>query len=428
MNASPLHDAHRFGSGQAGLATRVVAGAVWVSSVSLLVACAGGSPSPAVNATPPATQTPLTQVAKFAPDRLARLRQSLEPQQWSHLGQFVRRSGSSGEGIEFAHFVDAASLVRSGSTVRYRALSVYAKPVGPMASNIVYAVADCSKRTLQSVASDSYSDEAASVRVSSANVPGPVAVVQPQTQGEVTWSAVCVGRLASAVPGGAPLPAPAAAAAPSAASAPAPKDSSGSGVAIAPRLTLTNAHVVSRCRTIHVVAAGQRWPASVRKRDAANDLALLDVADLPAMPYPAWRRQALIGEPVMAAGYPLAGLLSTDVIVTDGIVNALAGLRNSTSHLQVSAAIQRGNSGGPLLDRGGNVVGIVVSKLNAMALAAVTGDVAQNVNFAIKPEVVDQFLQSENLPLRRAEAAGHLDTQQVAAKAREFTVKVECRV
>lgn len=362
-----------------------------------------------------ATPSAPSEVTRFAPEHAARLRQSMEARQWSYLGTFVQRTAQPGTAVDNLNFIDSGSVARSGATVRYRAMGIYARPIGSVLSTVTYMVADCTARTLQTVALDAYSDEAASTRVSSTNTPGPALTIQPNTQGQVAWTSVCVGRLATSPRPGAAAPG-------------GPRAGSGSGVAIAPKLALTNAHVVNQCKTIEVVAGGQRLPATLRKRDAVNDLALLDVAGLPAMPYPAWRRQAAVGEAVMAAGFPLSGLLSSDLIVTDGIVNSLAGLGNSTSHLQISAPIQPGNSGGPVIDRGGHVVGVVVSKLNAAASMALTGDLPQNVNFAIKPEIVGLFLQSEALPLRQAAASGNLDTQQVAAKAREFTVKVECKM
>lgn len=410
MSARPAHP-HRTGA-HAGLPRsgrgllRALAGLAPAACALLLQACAGPSASSAAAA---------SEVVHFAPDQAARLRQTMEVRQWSYLGTFVQRSGPSTAGVDLLNFVDNASVVRNGTAVHYRALSIYAKPVGPVSSTIRYLVADCQARTLQTVAQDTFSDEAASARLSSSNVPGAAASVQPNTQGYVSWTSVCLGRLATPARPGAPAPG-------------VPRAGSGSGVAIAPKLALTNAHVVNQCKTIDVLVAGQRLPATLRKRDTVNDLALLDVAGLPALPYPAWRRQAEVGEAVMAAGFPLAGLLSSDLIVTDGLVNSLAGLGNSTSHLQISAPIQPGNSGGPVLDRGANVVGLVVSKLNAAASMALTGDLPQNVNFAIKPEIVGLFLQSEALPLRQVAPGGHLDTQQIAAKAREFTLKVECKM
>ena len=94
------------------------------------------------------------------------------------------------------------------------------------------------------------------------------------------------------------------------------------------------------------------------------------------------------GEQIVIYGFPLAGALASTGNLATGIVSALAGLGDDTSKLQISAPIQPGNSGGPVLDQSGHVIGVVVSKLNAIKAASITGDIPQNVNFAIKTGVV----------------------------------------
>src|SRR5262249_24660616 len=78
-----------------------------------------------------------------------------------------------------------------------------------------------------------------------------------------------------------------------------------------------------------------------------------------------------------------------------GNVSALAGLRDDSRYLQISAPVQPGNSGGPLLDTSGHVIGIVTGELNAARVAKFTGDIPQNVNFGLKAEVAKTFLDSK---------------------------------
>ncbi len=99
------------------------------------------------------------------------------------------------------------------------------------------------------------------------------------------------------------------------------------------------------------------------------------------------------GEDIVVYGFPLPGVLSSGGNVSTGNVTALTGLGDDSRFLQISAPVQPGNGGGPLLDRSGNVVGVVVSKLNALSVASATGDVPQNVNFAIKASVALAFLE-----------------------------------
>src|SRR4029079_10829288 len=90
------------------------------------------------------------------------------------------------------------------------------------------------------------------------------------------------------------------------------------------------------------------------------------------------------GEAIAVYGFPLAGVLSSTGNVVSGNVTALTGLGDDVRYFQISAPIQPGNSGGPLMDYSGLVVGIVNAKLNDLAFAKTTGDLPQNVNFAIK--------------------------------------------
>ncbi len=203
--------------------------------------------------------------------------------------------------------------------------------------------------------------------------------------------------------------------------------SSGTGVAISLGRVLTASHVINKCSAIEAIFDGKRYPATVSAQDTKNDLGLLTVLTLPIAKAISLRRNAVNGESVMAAGYPLSGLLSSDLIVTTGIVNSLAGIANDASQIQVSAQVSPGNSGGGLLDKSGNLVGIVVSKLDVMRAAAVTGDMAQNVNFAVKPEVVKLFLDANGVRMNASDASIRLEGEDLAQRAREFTVKIECK-
>jgi S1-C subfamily serine protease len=104
----------------------------------------------------------------------------------------------------------------------------------------------------------------------------------------------------------------------------------------------------------------------------------------------------------------------------------MAGLRNDARLMQVSAPTQGGNSGGPLLDTSGNVVGITVSKLDAVQVTRITGDLPQNINFAIKASVAQSFLESHGVRPRTANSNAELRAADVADLAKQFTVRVEC--
>jgi serine protease Do len=133
-----------------------------------------------------------------------------------------------------------------------------------------------------------------------------------------------------------------------------------------------------------------------------------------------------VGETVIVFGFPLPGILSTSGNLTTGIVSASSGIRNDPHKIQISAPVQPGNSGGPLLDQYGNVIGVVVAKLNAGRIAEIVGDIPENVNFAIKGSEVVAFLARHKITAS-AGAAVRVPTEAVAAAASSFTVQIVCQ-
>ena len=193
-------------------------------------------------------------------------------------------------------------------------------------------------------------------------------------------------------------------------------------------MVLTNAHVANECQATKVRTPDQvLHPAKVLSRDTHVDLALLKI-DGAFSHVASFRDDRGIrqGDSVMIYGFPLAGLLSDKGNVTLGTVSALAGLGNDSSRLQISAPVQPGNSGGPLVDSSGNVVGVVVAKLNVVSVAQVTGDMAQNVNFAIKENVARDFLDANNVNYGTAKSAREIKPADLAERIKEFTVLVTC--
>ena len=211
-------------------------------------------------------------------------------------------------------------------------------------------------------------------------------------------------------------------------------ESTGTGFAIGEDgQIVTNHHVVADCAEVRVRPAGQdAMPGAVVARDAGNDLALLRAQV--RLPVAAIRDDGGIraGDSVVAVGFPLPGLLASDANVTTGTVSALAGIGNDTRFLQMTVPVQPGNSGGPLLDLEGRVVGVVVGKLDALKVASVTGDIPQNVNFAIKAGVLRSFLDASGVAVARRDLLAEpayritLSPAAVGADAKAFTVLVEC--
>jgi hypothetical protein len=206
-------------------------------------------------------------------------------------------------------------------------------------------------------------------------------------------------------------------------------DASGSGFVVsADGYVITNRHVVSGCRAVGVRADSSRaYQARVIALHPKNDLAVVR-ADGSFGHAAAFRvgRPIRPGDDIVAVGFPLAGLLADEASVTTGSVNALAGIHNDPAVLQMSAPVQQGSSGGPLFDASGNVVGVVVTKLNARVVAEETGDLPENVNFALKADVARSFLDELAIAYRTAASNERLANADVGDIGRRVTVLVEC--
>lgn len=125
-------------------------------------------------------------------------------------------------------------------------------------------------------------------------------------------------------------------------------------------------------------------------------------------------------------GFPLHGLLASDPSVSAGTISALAGLANNPNLLQITAPVQPGNSGGPLLDQGGKVIGVVVGKLDTVRVAQAYGEAPQNVNFAISGAVARGFLKSNGVTVNSGPEGQTMTPADIAEKASGFVVLLEC--
>ncbi len=206
--------------------------------------------------------------------------------------------------------------------------------------------------------------------------------------------------------------------------------STGTGFLVAAERVMTNHHVIDGCGRVLLRTPGGHWlearpPA---RTDAALDLAVLNVPGLggPTLAFrtgPTVRR----GEGVVAYGFPLAGLLSSDPKLTRGEVNGLRGIGDNPNQYQISAEVQPGNSGGPLVDMQGHVVGVVVSKLNAQAVARRTGDIAQNINFAVQGQAALAFARRAGVEVRVTESTGaERSAADVGEVAHRSTLFIRC--
>ena len=165
---------------------------------------------------------------------------------------------------------------------------------------------------------------------------------------------------------------------------------------------LTCAHVLGDKKEATITLDGARAHADVIKADEKADLALLKLRDkLPDSATTLTFRERghaySMGEDVFTIGYPLSRLLGNSARMTKGLLSATTGLRDDPNQIQVSAEIQPGNSGGPLLDHEGHILGVVQQTMNPWRVAQATGGaLPQNINFAIKNDPIFDFLKVAN--------------------------------
>ena len=157
----------------------------------------------------------------------------------------------------------------------------------------------------------------------------------------------------------------------------------GSGIAISNRLVATNYHVVNEAKTLAISIPSDSkyidYSVEVVATDKANDLAILRITDskfkgFNTIPYGNKTQLIDVGENIFVLGYPLVQTMGDDVKLTTGVISSISGFQGDASTYQISAAVQPGNSGGPLFDTKGDLVGIVSAKH--------TG--AENAGYAIK--------------------------------------------
>jgi serine protease Do len=204
----------------------------------------------------------------------------------------------------------------------------------------------------------------------------------------------------------------------------------GTGFFVAPSRVVTNNHVVRGCTKPIQVRYPDRasYTATISGQDYTNDLVLLHT-EMPNLSIASFRLQPLLGEAVATYGFPYSDVLSSSGNFTWGNITALSGMQDDTRFLQTSTPIQPGNSGGPLLDSSGRVVGVVVSQLNAMVRMQTDRSVPQNVNFAIQSPIAINFLSAKGVTpsLDNSSAGAQRPPSEVADMAKKFTVQIYCQ-
>jgi len=188
---------------------------------------------------------------------------------------------------------------------------------------------------------------------------------------------------------------------------------------------ITNNHVIESCQDVVVHTKQKDIPMRVITYDTQNDLALLKGNFTPSSVFPLTTNRPELLQDIYVAGYPFGINISTSVKVTKGIISSLTGIGNNFSNIQIDAALQSGNSGGPILDDMGNVVGVAVSKLDAKYMFENFGSIPENTNFGIKSSVVRSVLDSSSVDTPSANKSA-ISKSQLGKMITDGTYYISC--
>lgn len=171
---------------------------------------------------------------------------------------------------------------------------------------------------------------------------------------------------------------------------------SGTGFALNNGYIVTNYHVIENAKSISVQGIKgdftSKYNATIIATDKYNDLALLQISDnnfngFGTIPYNVKTTVSDVGEDVFVLGYPLTSTMGDEIKLTTGVISSKTGFQGNVSLYQISAPVQPGNSGGPLFDNKGNLIGIVSAKHKD----------AENVGYAIKTSYLKNLIESSTL-------------------------------
>ena len=161
---------------------------------------------------------------------------------------------------------------------------------------------------------------------------------------------------------------------------------------------ITNYHVVKEANSIRTkFTNGKTVEAVVVAKDSKSDIAILKLENSPPLSATQIKlgdsSQARMGEKIFTIGYPASKIMGEKPKYSEGVINAMTGLKDDPAFFQVSVPVQPGNSGGPLFNKRGEVIGITTASLSSLAMETM-GAIAQNVNYAIKSSFVKNLLST----------------------------------
>ena len=188
---------------------------------------------------------------------------------------------------------------------------------------------------------------------------------------------------------------------------------------------ITNNHVIKGCRHIKVQSAEKLIDTKILATDERTDLALLKATEAPPNYFAISTRAPEELQEVIVAGYPFGDEISSSIKFTQGIISSLSGIDNNYSEIQIDAALQPGNSGGPIVDEFGNALGVAVAKLDLETILEQYNVVPENTNFGIKASAVLNLLSGNNIKPKAANAEP-IKRSEIVKLVKEATVHLSC--
>jgi len=202
----------------------------------------------------------------------------------------------------------------------------------------------------------------------------------------------------------------------------------GTGFALKDGYVVTNYHVVENANQIRIYGVNGNfttdYKAELIAKDTHNDLAILYITDyrfngFSTIPYSINTKNADVGEEIFVLGYPLTSTMGDEIKLSTGIISSRTGYQGDVSLYQISAPIQPGNSGGPLLDSKGNIIGIVSSKHIG----------TENVGYAIKASYLKNIIESSLVKdiLPNTNSVSHISFTEKVKKVKNYVFYVKCK-
>ena len=202
--------------------------------------------------------------------------------------------------------------------------------------------------------------------------------------------------------------------------------SSGTGFFISNKgHVVTNFHVIEGCNEIFLQYSGKKIKTALIATDKVNDLALLTTEIQPRYVFSVDPLNVFPLQEIVVAGFPFGERISSSLKFTKGVVSALTGIGNNYSEMQIDAALQPGNSGGPIIDEFGNVIGVAVAKLDMKLIFKDYGVIPENTNFGIKATVLRNLLDANRIPYLSANKE-KISSRALSKQVTDGTVFLSC--